>query len=62
MAKKGIRGKSLPDLTYPAHGLKCPHGCKVEAWRMYGMIRHLMEVHDYTEEAAWKILRKKSKK
>lgn len=43
-------------------GLNCPHGCRLNAWRMFGVVSHLMNEHGYTESAAWKAARKELNK
>jgi hypothetical protein len=35
-------------------GVQCPFGCNVYAWRMYGLVCHLVNKHGYTEDEAWK--------
>jgi hypothetical protein len=35
-------------------GLLCPFGCDGSAWRMYGLVSHLMDRHGYTEAEGWK--------
>jgi hypothetical protein len=37
-----------------ADGIPCPHGCSGTAWRMFGLVSHLMGRHGYTEKAAWR--------
>ena len=39
-------------------GIKCPHGCNGCAWRIYGLVSHLMTVHGYSEKSAWKLAEK----
>jgi len=35
-------------------GIGCPHGCGGCAARVYGLVRHLVVRHGYTELAAWR--------
>jgi hypothetical protein len=47
-------GKAMAKILKEDSGLKCPHGCKGCSTKMYGLVKHLMDVHGYTEKKAWK--------
>lgn len=59
--QKTSQPKNAPDLHHgssnrnstTSSGLPCPHGCKGSAWRMYGLVSHLVEKHGYTAKQAW---------
>jgi hypothetical protein len=49
---KGV--KKPENIVPPQGGMPCPYGCEITAWRLYGMVSHLMEKHRYTEKNAWR--------
>lgn len=47
-------GQAWAQILKENSGLRCPHGCKGCAVRVFGLVRHLMEKHNYSEKAAWR--------